>query len=120
MFLGLIQDKAIHLRLETDNPQLAGQLSEEKHSVLGSYMAVNPDKVKALPAAEQETIKGVERDAKKGALATVAIFPAIMLGCYLLLIIYYRSQGGYQAQVLTGHAAHDEEFTGGVPGPMEA
>jgi hypothetical protein len=42
-----------------------------------------------------------------------------MLLCYIILIIYFRSRGGYSAQVLTGHAAEDKKFTGGVPGPME-
>ncbi len=34
----------------------------------------------------------------------MAIFPCIMFVCYLILIAYFRSQGGYKAQVLTGHA----------------
>jgi hypothetical protein len=38
---------------------------------------------------------------------------------YLLLVIYFSIRGGYRAQVLTGHAAKDEQFTGGVPGPAE-
>jgi hypothetical protein len=38
----------------------------------------------------------------------------------LLLIAYFRSRGGYRAEVLTSHAARDEEFTGGVEGPIEA
>ena len=40
-----------------------------------------------------------------------------MLACYLILIFYFKSQGGYEAQVLTGHSAVDGEYTGGVPGP---
>jgi hypothetical protein len=39
--------------------------------------------------------------------------------CYLLLILYFRLIGGYKAAVLVGHAAVDEEFTGGVEGPVE-
>jgi len=44
-----------------------------------------------------------------------------MLLCYLGLIVYFRSRGGYKAHILTGHGAHpDEKFTGGVQGPVEA
>jgi hypothetical protein len=50
-------------------------------------------------------------------LAKIAVLPAIMFVCYLILIAYFRSKGGYQAQVLTGHAAQDAEFTGGTVGP---
>jgi hypothetical protein len=50
----------------------------------------------------------------------MVIFPAFMLACYLILILYFRAKGGYEAQVLTGHAARDEEYTGGVEGAVEA
>ena len=30
--------------------------------------------------------------------------------------MYFKSRGGYQAEVLTGHAAEDEKFTGGTAG----
>ena len=43
-----------------------------------------------------------------------------MLVSYLILIAYFKSRGGYKAQVLTGHSAVDEKFTGGVTGPVEA
>jgi hypothetical protein len=39
--------------------------------------------------------------------------------CYLFLLIYFRAVGGYKAEVLVGHAADDEEFTGGTEGPGE-
>ena len=45
--------------------------------------------------------------------------PALMALGYLILILYFRAQGGYKAEVLTGHAAEDEKFTGGVEGPAE-
>lgn len=56
----------------------------------------------------------------KSALTTTALVPATMALGYLLLILYFRARGGYQAEVLTGHAAKDEEYTGGTVGPGEA
>ena len=53
----------------------------------------------------------------KKALIWTAVVPAIMALGYLFLILYFRFQGGYTAQVLTGHKAEDEKFTGGVPAP---
>ena len=52
-------------------------------------------------------------------LGTMALFPAFLLVCYLILFFYFKSRGGYKAQVLTGHEAEDEKFTGGVPGPAD-
>jgi MFS family permease len=55
----------------------------------------------------------------KQALEWTAVVPALMALGFLLLIIYFRLRGGYKAEVLVGHAAQDEEFTGGVEGPAE-
>ena len=55
-------------------------------------------------------------ESNQGALATMAIFPGIMLAFYLCLIAYFKAQGGYQAQVLGGPKAEDsegDEETGG-------
>jgi hypothetical protein len=55
----------------------------------------------------------------KTALTWTAAVPAAMAICYLLLIVYFRTIGGYKVEVLVGHQAQDEEFTGGVEGPAE-
>ncbi|OAI46288.1 hypothetical protein AYO44_11675 [Planctomycetaceae bacterium SCGC AG-212-F19] len=53
------------------------------------------------------------------ALIYTAAVPAMMAIGYLILILYFRAMGGYKAEVLAGHAAEDEKFTGGVEGPAE-
>ena len=53
----------------------------------------------------------------KQALAWTAAVPAALAVGYLLLLLYFRAVGGYKAEVLAGHKAVDEEFTGGVEGP---
>jgi hypothetical protein len=53
------------------------------------------------------------------ALTWTAAVPAMMALGYLILILYFRAIGGYKAQVLIGHAAQDEKFTGGVEGPAD-
>jgi MFS family permease len=63
------------------------------------------------------------RDARlvggKTTLTWTAAIPAIMALCYLFLLVYFKLAGGYKAEVLVGHAAEDEEFTGGTEGPGE-
>jgi len=44
------------------------------------------------------------------------VLPPTAVG-YLLLLLYFLGVGGYKAEVLVGHMAVDEEFTGGVEGP---
>jgi MFS family permease len=120
-FIGLLQENAVNTDLKAGQPAIYSQVKAEKlkDSVFGGYESLDEDKVAALPEADKETINTIEASAKRGALAKMAIFPSIMLVCYLILIAYFRSKGGYQAQVLTGHAANDEEFTGGTEGPGE-
>jgi len=64
--------------------------------------------VKALPEEERtKVVKDLETtigNSKQGALANMAIFPAIMLAGYIALIIYFQSQGGYeQVHLDEGH-----------------
>ena len=54
------------------------------------------------------------------ALKLTAIVPAMMAVGYLILVLYFRAKGGYQAEVLHGQKPVGEHYTGGVEGPMEA
>lgn len=100
VFLGLIQDRAVETRLQADKPALYQQVVATKHSVMGAYQAVDPERVKTLAAADQQAIHELTGEASKGALATTAIFPAAMLVGYLALFMIFRSRGGYRAIAL--------------------
>ena len=97
-FLGNIQDKAVDTELLKENPAIHAQvIGEEKTSVFGQYKPIDQEKLAGLDDADKEVIKTVQGEAMKSALMTVAIFPVIMLVCYLILIGYFRSKGGYKA-----------------------
>ena len=53
------------------------------------------------------------------ALICTALVPLIMAIGYLILVLYFRSKGGYQVEVLHGEAPDGERYTGGVEGPVE-
>jgi MFS family permease len=88
------------------------------------YKTVEDTKLAAatatLPADRQAEITSAAAGSAQKALKNMALFPVMMLAAYIILIAYFRSRGGYAAQVLTGHAAEDKKFTGGVVGPVEA
>lgn len=119
VFLGYIQDRSVAANLQSTQPGIYARVSEAKESVFGKYEAVNLEKVKELTKADQAEVKSAEAAAKKSALSTVAIFPCIMLVCYLAMLVYFKSIGGYKADVLAGHAAQDDKFTGGLVAPGE-
>jgi MFS family permease len=69
---------------------------------------------------DREPIVQARLSGGKKALTWTAFVPGMMALGYLLLVLYFRSQGGYQAEVLTGHGVKDDEqFTGGTEGPGE-
>jgi MFS family permease len=68
---------------------------------------------------DKAPVKAARLAGGKMALQWTALVPAMMAVGYLILVLYFRTQGGYTAQVLTGHAAEDEKFSGGVEGPVE-
>ncbi|MEK6236416.1 MAG: hypothetical protein N2C14_17045, partial [Planctomycetales bacterium] len=94
-----------------------------------SYDAINDKKLEqqidenVSDETKQEKIKkdlaSIRGKSKQQALADMAMFPGVMLLAYLGLLLYFKSVGGYKAEVLTGHAAEDEKFTGGVEGAVE-
>jgi hypothetical protein len=100
VFLGLIQDRAVEARLHAENPALHQQVVATRNSVLGTYQAVDPDRIGTLGETDQIVVRELTGGAGKDALATTAIFPAIMLLGYLALFFVFRSRGGYRAVAL--------------------
>lgn len=94
VFLGYIQDSSVAQQLVETKPAVHEQVVESRQWLFGSYDAVVPDKVTPEVAAD---VAAATDTAKQTALATVAIFPLILLVCYLLLIFRFRSKGGYKA-----------------------
>jgi MFS family permease len=66
-------------------------------------------------AQDKELVNEATLHGSRMALKLTAIVPAVMAICYLILIIYFKSIGGYKALMIEG-----EKMTGGVQGPMEA
>lgn len=72
--------------------------------------------------AYQETDKSLVQEARiyggQMALILTALVPLTMAFGYLILVIYFRATGGYQAESLRTHEPEGEEFTGGVEAPV--
>ncbi len=83
----------------------------------GSHEAKQP--AMCYAGRDRGPVKDAQLHGGKMALSWTAAVPACMAIGYLILILYFWSRGGYQAQVLLEHRADDEEFTGGVEGPAD-
>ena len=119
-FTGMVQDTAIDERLAQDHQAIHAKVAgESKPTIFGAVPSVDTTQEESLSDTEKAELAEVRAGASRTALAVTAILPCVMLVCYLLLIMYFKSKGGYQAEVLVGHEADDDKFTGGVSGPME-
>ncbi len=127
-FLGYNQDSRIDQELKAKDPALyAKVVGDTKTSVFGTYQALDESKVAALDPGvkdkkdqvQKNLIEEIGFDAKKNALATVAILPCIMFACYLGLIFYFQAKGGYKAKELITDKEEQLLMTGGATGPAE-
>ena len=94
---GLVKDGELTVLVEKDI-----------YSII-TYSAIDTAQIDALleplPEAEREAISKeigeVKEASAQGALANMAIFPVIMLVCYIGMFFYFKAKGGYAAQHLT-------------------
>ncbi|REJ86601.1 MAG: MFS transporter [Planctomycetota bacterium] len=138
-YIGVLQTRVQQEAL-VENEQLNDQLpglvesgevqpvTEKTIYEILSYEAIDDKQLAALieelpedeQAAAAARVAEVRGRSNQRALRDMAIFPIFMLACYLILIVYFKAKGGYSAEVLTGHEAKDEKYTGGVEAPVEA
>jgi len=101
--LGTVQDNSLDKMLATQSPALHAKVVEnEQHKYGFVFRPVDKTKVAALTPAEQSQVDQIRSTNNQATLGKVALLPAIMLGCYLLLIGYFRSRGGYREVQLPG------------------
>jgi hypothetical protein len=119
--IGTLQDVDFNRAVAQAAPHIHAKVVADKKGLFSEYQYIDKAKFKTAELSESQLAEliNVESSTKQHALAKIAVLPVIMCVCYLGLILYFKSRGGYQAQVLTGHAAEDEKFTGGTTGPGE-
>jgi hypothetical protein len=96
-FIGFLQESSATAKLQSSNPAIYETVTVQKNYLLGAYQAIDPVKSAAITeAVDAEAIKSATTTGQFDALGKMAIFPAFMLVCYLGLIAYFRSRGGYK------------------------
>jgi MFS family permease len=96
-FIGYLQESSATKQLESANPALYQTVTVQKDYLLGSYQAIDP--VKSAQVTDEQAqgeIKAATTTGQFSALGKMALFPLFMLACYLALLAYFKSRGGYQ------------------------
>ncbi|MEM1442557.1 MAG: MFS transporter, partial [Verrucomicrobiota bacterium] len=103
--IGSMQESSARALIETEKEGVYETISEDRSYVLGGYTAISEDKLGELSEEEQTEINELAKKGKQKSLANVTIFPIFMLLCYLGMIFYFKSRGGYKAEELAGGSA---------------
>ncbi len=116
-FIGYLQESTATKKLEATNPSLYQTVTVQKHYLLGDYKAIDPEKAAAVTDdAGKEALKSANTAGQFSALGKMAAFPTFMLCGYIVLIIYFKSKGGYKAV----HLVTENEQSPGAPPPQTA
>lgn len=95
--LGVIQDRALDVRLQREDPAIHSMVAGESTSAyLMTYQTIDRAKVEALPESARQAVDQIITENAQHSLATFAILPVIMFFCYIGLILYFRAKGGYR------------------------
>jgi len=97
--IGDLQDSAVAAGV-VERTEYGEELIMDKEYLLRTYRAVDTQAVAGLPPEAQAEVEAVIQDETQGALSKMTVFPAFMLVCYLALIAYFRSKGGYKPEIL--------------------
>ena len=117
-FIGFIASNLSAADLENKNPEVAKSVLNDVEYFSISYKAINKELLKekesfietekkrsvqdknnqSLSDAENFVgiIKNAQRAGRVEALSRIALFPAFMLICYILLYLYFKGKGGYK------------------------
>lgn len=97
-FLGYMQESTTTQQLKAADSALYAQVMVKKDYLLGAYEAIDPEKKAAVTDERSVTeIKSAETTGKFSALGKMAMFPLFTFVCYLALLGYFKSRGGYKA-----------------------
>ena len=108
-FIGYLQELSATGKLETGNPALYQEVTVQRTYLLGDYKAIDPVKSASVAdEASKEAIRTATTAGQFSALGKMAMFPAFMLACYIALLFYFKSKGGYKPTELAASSGSPE------------
>ena len=106
-FLGTLQDNDLDSHLSKTNAVLHAKVTGPPQEKFGmTYRVIDKRIIETSSDEEKAVIEDARKVISQSTLAKVAILPAIMCICYLAMILYFRSKGGYRPVSL----AQNEQF----------
>jgi hypothetical protein len=89
---GLVEGGELTVTEQRDIYEIIHYPGISEEALAGRLAALEPSRREEVEAR----IALLSAESRQGALAHMAVFPAIMLVCYVGLFVYYKSKGGYR------------------------
>lgn len=116
-FLGALQDKSFDAEVKAQQPATHALVAADTSTsfpffagapdaLTMTYTPLDKQKIAALPAPQQSAVDGIRAQTNQSVLAKFAILPLIMAACYIGLLLYFKSRGGYRPVDIAGAAGH--------------
>jgi MFS family permease len=113
-YIGFLQERTASAELAVTSQDTAAEVLVEKQYMGVAYNAIDVDKAAEIDiTGGTEALAAANKAGQFDALGKMAMFPAIMLACYIVLFLYFKSKGGYEAVHIgadsdESHPSHDE------------
>jgi hypothetical protein len=111
--VAVLKDDGKALNADLKKYEQAGKKPNEELLALKAWW----DNAKKFAEQDKPKVLQANIDGGKQALRWTAYVPFAMAIGYLLILLYFRSKGGYQQEVLHGARPEGEHYTGGMEGP---
>ncbi len=100
-FLGYMQESSTTQQLHERDSALYDQVTMKSDYLLGAYVAIDPVKRSAITDEKSVAeLASAETAGKFNALGKMSMFPAFTFACYLAMLMFFRSKGGYKPTLL--------------------
>ena len=103
--IGYFQESSANVAIAEQMPSIHDSVVEDKEFQLGgysiaAYTAVSQSKINTLSNSQSIQATKLLEKATQSSLASIAIFPAVMLLSYIVLFFFFKSRGGYRPKVI--------------------
>jgi MFS family permease len=104
-FLGAVQDHYNAKTVEAEQPAVYAELGQQKKFFGVPYNSINTGQALGekggLSAEDAKALEESLKSTGQSSLKVASVLPGIMAVAFILIILYYRSTGGYKPVILT-------------------
>ena len=100
--IGDFQESSVTGALKEEKAAIYENIVQENSYLLGEYSALDLVALGKMSIKVQDEVNEIRERETQGALVKMIIFPGFMFVCFIGLILFFKTKGGYRPQLLGG------------------